>query len=268
MRRFTDSTEYETLLLRNFNNFVKAALIQGAAGEKRDLHVLDLACGKGGDLPKWAKHGVKRYVGVDANAASIEEARRRNESQHHISDATFHVMDFDEVGGAAFGQFDVVSCMFALHYAFASKARMDSFMQCVARSLKPGGVFVAVTTDTEAVMRRLWASPSMMCGNRLYRMQADRANTYHSPYGNKLVFELAEVAAPMDEFIVNDFELKARLRALGEPVMRNLLAYGLEMVEQQSELASRMRAVEAGGRAISDEEKEIAALYRTIHVQR
>lgn len=268
MHRQTDSIEFETLLLRNFNNFVKAALIQEAVGEKRELHVLDLACGKGGDLPKWAKHHVARYVGVDVNAESIEEAQRRNQNTHRIAHATFHVMDFDKVGDAEFGHFDVVSCMFALHYAFASKARMDSFMKCVATCLKPGGVFVAVTTDTEAVMRRLWASPSMMCGNRFYRMQADRANTYHSPYGNKLVFELAEVAAPMDEFIVNDFELKRRLGALGSPVMHNALAYGLKMVEKHSTLASDMRAVEAGNRVISKEEKDIVALYRTIYVQR
>lgn len=40
--------------------------------------MLDLCCGKGGDIPgKWKKARPCHYVGVDLSAASVKEARDR-----------------------------------------------------------------------------------------------------------------------------------------------------------------------------------------------
>jgi mRNA (guanine-N7-)-methyltransferase len=41
------------------------------------MSVLDLCCGKGGDLGKYAKQNSYYYTGVDITAASIAEAIRR-----------------------------------------------------------------------------------------------------------------------------------------------------------------------------------------------
>ena len=50
------------------------------------LRVLDLACGKGGDLGKWAAHpdGVEKYVGSDIAFGSLEHLveRMASESLH------------------------------------------------------------------------------------------------------------------------------------------------------------------------------------------
>lgn len=86
--------------LRSFNNWVKSTLIQKfspnedytpgvhesggmrfAAGPDPDavkgLYVLDIGCGKGGDLGKWqqAPQRVDLYVGLDPADVSIEQAR-------------------------------------------------------------------------------------------------------------------------------------------------------------------------------------------------
>lgn len=64
--------------LKNFNNWVKSVLIHKFAhGPLEDSNtvlpsargalqgrVLDIGCGKGGDLQKWAKARIKDYVGV------------------------------------------------------------------------------------------------------------------------------------------------------------------------------------------------------------
>lgn len=74
--------------LKNFNNWVKSVLItrfahpvlaasrsrngngnQGFRGGGRNIasgKVLDMGCGKGGDMTKWAKARVKELVGVGA----------------------------------------------------------------------------------------------------------------------------------------------------------------------------------------------------------
>ncbi|KZF21020.1 guanine-N(7)-methyltransferase [Xylona heveae TC161] len=89
--------------LRSFNNWVKSTIIQkfspnedytpGGAGNSswaeglegggmhgdRGIIVLDVGCGKGGDLGKWqqAPQRVDLYVGVDPAEISIEQARER-----------------------------------------------------------------------------------------------------------------------------------------------------------------------------------------------
>jgi mRNA (guanine-N7-)-methyltransferase len=73
--------------LKNFNNWVKSVLIlrfahpalaaspggKGPRARQGDVlrtnggKVLDMGCGKGGDLQKWSRAPVKEYVGVGAS---------------------------------------------------------------------------------------------------------------------------------------------------------------------------------------------------------
>jgi len=41
------------------------------------LSVLDIACGKGGDLFKWKRCGVHNYVGVDISKQQVIDAHQR-----------------------------------------------------------------------------------------------------------------------------------------------------------------------------------------------
>lgn len=59
--------------LRNFNNWIKSALI--ADFTPRRAVVLDLCAGKGGDLPKWCKARIHYWV---AAGASIFELNKNN----------------------------------------------------------------------------------------------------------------------------------------------------------------------------------------------
>ncbi|KAF7700609.1 mRNA cap guanine-N7 methyltransferase [Cucumispora dikerogammari] len=64
-----------TINILNFNNFIKTLLIK----QFSESTVLDIACGKGGDLFKYLKNGYRYYVGLDFSEASIKEALRRSE---------------------------------------------------------------------------------------------------------------------------------------------------------------------------------------------
>jgi len=63
------------LPLKQYHNRIKRELITAFAGGAPRL--LDLACGRGGDLHKWTAAGVEYVRGVDLSPGEIEEARRR-----------------------------------------------------------------------------------------------------------------------------------------------------------------------------------------------
>ena len=72
--------------LRKFNNWIKSVLIakfipertEEEVDEDRGLFILDIGCGKGGDLLKWQKQPtVQAYVGVDIAEVSIMHAEQR-----------------------------------------------------------------------------------------------------------------------------------------------------------------------------------------------
>ena len=65
------TTDNLTRGLRDFHNlFVKKALIQGVS--KRDNILIDFACGKGGDFPKWIGANLSFVFGIDISKDNIE----------------------------------------------------------------------------------------------------------------------------------------------------------------------------------------------------
>jgi SAM-dependent methyltransferase len=93
--------------MRAFNGWVKATQIQeldpivtirGKSQGRTQLRVLDLACGKGGDLNKWSLHsrGIKGYVGIDVARGSLKDAAiraREMRKKNKLSRAIFTVAD-------------------------------------------------------------------------------------------------------------------------------------------------------------------------------
>jgi mRNA (guanine-N7-)-methyltransferase len=85
--------------MRTFNNWVKATQIQELnphtpAGGK-PLRVLDLACGKGGDLGKWILHPrtIANYVGIDVALGSLQDAAIRARAIPKLKRCTFTCAD-------------------------------------------------------------------------------------------------------------------------------------------------------------------------------
>ena len=193
--------------LRSFNNWIKSTIIHkfspteqrtsqaNGHEESPGILVLDLGCGKGGDLGKWqqAPQAVNLLVGVDPAEVSIEQARERYTEMARRGGRggrggfrggrekeTFHAEFFAqdafgksianipiirEVGfdtGApgsrrGAGGFDVVSMMFCMHYAFESEAKTRGMLQNVAGSLKKGGRFLGTIPNSDAIRSRVEA---------------------------------------------------------------------------------------------------------------
>jgi SAM-dependent methyltransferase len=91
--------------MRSFNGWVKATQIQELnpktklPGSKKmggPIRVLDLACGKGGDLGKWVLHPrtISNYVGIDVARGSLRDAAIRvRDMRRKLKTCTFTVAD-------------------------------------------------------------------------------------------------------------------------------------------------------------------------------
>ncbi|TPX10242.1 uncharacterized protein E0L32_001439 [Thyridium curvatum] len=197
--RTTDSTIKG---LRSFNNWIKSCIIQKFSPDEEfalghrdrssanELLVLDIGCGKGGDLGKWqqAPQKVQLYVGLDPADVSIAQARERylqmgrggggrgGRGGHHrrppprVFDARFHVKDcysssiadvniVSEVGFDSNplkrNGFDVVSMMFCMHYAFESEQKARIMLQNVASALKKGGRFIGCIPNSDVIGQKV-----------------------------------------------------------------------------------------------------------------
>lgn len=80
--------------MRAFNGWVKATQIQEIEYKTSALRVLDLACGKGGDLGKWILHPIGNYVGVDvARGSLVDAALRARKMRKKMKRCTFTCAD-------------------------------------------------------------------------------------------------------------------------------------------------------------------------------
>ncbi|OAX79374.1 hypothetical protein ACJ72_06309 [Emergomyces africanus] len=198
--------------LRSFNNWIKSTVIQkfspdeeflarangktwaGAEPvEEKKLLVIDVGCGKGGDLGKWqqAPQPVDLYVGLDPAEISIEQARERYSSMksgkgrmgrrgNPLFHAEFYPKDcFGEwvgdipiiqqvgidgsvgPGGSMMaarwggGGFDIVVSMFSMHYAFESEVKARQMLHNVAGLLKKGGRFIGVGPNSDVLSAKV-----------------------------------------------------------------------------------------------------------------
>lgn len=193
--------------LRNFNNWIKSVLIQEYS-PKPCNRVLDLACGKFGDLRKWVTTGMLKYVGLDISYNQVNDAKGRynghmekisqkvNPVQHHqfyqeAFVAKFAVADLGSVdlnssglfddrhtkstNWGAFGKetFNAISMQFALHYLFESETTALRFFQNIAGRLSDDGVFIGTIPDANVIIRRLRNLPDDVYefGNDIYKVK-------------------------------------------------------------------------------------------------
>ncbi|MCX7851579.1 MAG: methyltransferase domain-containing protein [Caldilineales bacterium] len=109
--------------------------------------VLDLGCGNG-RLAVFLDRQLQQvdYVGVDAEARLLDEARRQTAGLRHTR-VTFLQLDlttpdWDEAVGP--GRFDVVVALAVLHHLPGRDAR-TAFVAAAARCRRPGGVLILST---------------------------------------------------------------------------------------------------------------------------
>jgi mRNA (guanine-N7-)-methyltransferase len=166
---------------------------RNGGGGLQPIRVLDLACGKGGDLLKWVNYyrGVSNYVGVDVARGSLRDAAERVQKlglsklpqcSFVCADLGYDVVgsakekhklltwrltrdtlnqsvpQFDPVvGGGVKPQerFDVISVQFAIHYMMSTRQRARRFFKTVGDLLDVGGNLIATTIDARVILQHI-----------------------------------------------------------------------------------------------------------------
>jgi len=249
--------------LKNFNNLVKTVLIDwslavvvassGAGGEAAAsdpasegpcVEVLDVASGRGGDQIKFVQscqaQGVRLcYNGIDVADEQVAEAQRRlrltcekdGRCRSTLCRARLFVGDVVRVPLPELASQQVVSIQFAIQYAFGTEANARSFLKHSLERLCTGGVFIAVTLDSEKI-RELSADailgPDLVVQNSLYRVTfedrdiASSASAGDGGFGLKYHFALSGEGIGCDEYVVTERELAHLLDELGVDLVASI----------------------------------------------
>ncbi len=172
------------------------------------LRILDLACGKGGDLGKWTRYKPTFYVGIDGAQQSLKDLTNRMLAGSHWNgvpvvlveadlaniDETFRSAplvwtskhkrwrhDEEVAEQLSHSQFDVVSMQFALHYMARSEDTMRRLLFFIASKLRPGGQFIATTVDARVLCEMLMGNSEEIDGG------ASRKCTHIDKRGRELL---------------------------------------------------------------------------------
>ncbi|OCT76605.1 mRNA cap guanine-N7 methyltransferase isoform X1 [Xenopus laevis] len=248
--------------LRNFNNWMKSALI-GEFVEKvqqrtRNITVLDLGCGKGGDLLKWRKGGISKLVCTDIADVSVKQCEQRYkdmkrksrnerifEAEFLTSDSTKELLSEKYIDPEI--KFDICSCQFVYHYSFETYEQADTMLRNACERLCPGGFFIGTTPDGFELVKRLEASDTNSFGNDVYTVTFEKKGKYPL-FGCKYDFSLEEVVN-VPEFLVYfpvlvEMAKKYQMKLIYKKTFREFFEEKVKNDEQKM-LLKRMKALES-----------------------
>ena len=286
--------ERDNSLMRTHNNFhneyIKSRILLQSTLKPGDA-LLDLACGRGGDLHKWLKSNVGWVLGLDVNLDCLvtpdtgaygRYLKRKIQSKGPVppmlfvqADATRNIRDMsacssdidrnivralynipgatetapaaEALRGRASAGFNVVSCMFALHYFFRDRKSVDGFLRNVGENLNVGGFFVGCCFDGDSVHRLLadTAEGSVVSGKvsgkdiwtirRNYGASTeDTLPTTDSGLGHAIDVFVMSIGEEHREFLVSFAYLVKRLATIGVEL---LIASELEALKLDASTA-------------------------------
>ena len=155
----------------------------------KNIHLLDLATGKGGDISKWVYNTITNVVGIDIiknniydttdgactrlnNFVATNKDRRDmlmkptinflvgdvgknilngNSFSHSPSNNLWLKLWKSSNTSYSTTQFDIISIMFAIHYLFESKTTFDNLIDNIDQNLKNNGYFIGTCLDGQKV---------------------------------------------------------------------------------------------------------------------
>lgn len=247
--------------VREANNFIKNKLLEKYVPPQ--AVVLDLGCGKGGDLSKYKFRSIRHYFGCDIAETSLKEALSR--AAHCKFKADFITADFTQQNIKLEEKADVVVAQFSLHYAFSSEAALLKAVKNIDRNLKDGGVFLATIPNEQVILRRAAKTGFAPFGNSLYRIEPVSGVLQEKAYGQGYTFYLEEAVTGCVEYLASTELLSALLAPHSiVPIMKSdFLSILNAEIKADPELYKTMVK-----NTLQTEELQIVELYQAVAYQK
>lgn len=204
-------TSVEMIGIRNFHNFVKSMLISEASKDTEPhTRYLDMCCGNGGDISKLVHNNITEYFGMDIANDAVERALQRIKDQSSVTGDAISFNAFSSTAGHMLDnmrKFDIVSCQFAIHYAFSDEITARTFIQNVAYALRVGGSFIITVPDADFLQksRKLLGKKF---GDQHYNVKFDSLDDF-TDFGSGYEFTFKGAVEKLKEYVVrHDLLLK------------------------------------------------------------
>ncbi len=130
-----------------------------------------------------------------------------------------------EFKGKAADGFDVVSCMFSLHYFFKDRPTVDGWLRNVSETLRVGGLFVGCCFDGDSVIKLLQNTPrdGILRGvedgvdiwSIVKRYDSDVLPASDESLGKAIDVSFISIGEAYTEYLVSWEYLKGRMEAIG-----------------------------------------------------
>lgn len=182
--------------MREFHNWIKSIIIytycspyRDSKGKMKNTTVLDLGCGRGGDLMRWYHARVGEYVGIDTDYYTLYSSidgmvfRYNQNKNKYPNFPKVHIVYADPTAELDANiqenklpnmakenkqliekiftksrKFDCISAMFSLHYFFDKKESIDNLVKNIKNYLIEGGYLIFTLFDAKLVMEKLGES--------------------------------------------------------------------------------------------------------------
>jgi mRNA (guanine-N7-)-methyltransferase len=160
--------------LRKFHNFIKFNIINESCKRTSAKNLLDIACGRGGDLQKWLSNNNLQYIlAFDSHKDSIFSsikngdnfdgaiARFLNIKKNYKSKIPYivfknlNILDndiYEKLNQIDTNKkYDIISCQFAMHYFSRNDNLLNQILNMISLKLKKGGLFIGTATDGDLI---------------------------------------------------------------------------------------------------------------------
>ena len=136
--------------MRLFHNNIKRKYIDKYIDSPSTL--LDLACGKGGDIPKWKSNKfIKSVTGYDINEESIIEAKKRLKNLKVNKSIKFYIKDLSKENLHCKLKYDIITSFFAFHYFFKNNKTLKTILSSIDNCSKSGSLLILALFDGNKV---------------------------------------------------------------------------------------------------------------------
>ncbi|CAM0141826.1 mRNA cap guanine-N7 methyltransferase [Umbelopsis sp. WA50703] len=275
--------ESTIIRLRSFNNWIKSVLI--GRHVRRGHTVLDMGCGKGGDLQKWARGHIGYLVGSDIAEVSLKQMEERYKSMRNAHfKAIFIPLDcyseYLEPKLPPNIRFDLVSMQFCMHYSFESEQKARTMLQNVTSNLARGGWFIGTIPDANWIVKKVRSLPRGVheIGNSVYSIKFEDIKYSEkgekigfTPLACKYWFHLQDavdcpeylVHFPTFQKLASEYGLELRFKQNFHDFYQSASQEG-----ENNELLRRMKVVGGYDKEMSKDEWEAAGIYLAFAFQK